>query len=184
LSKIAIIDIDNTLWQFSDAFYLELKKINRNFPAPDQWSNYDFWEGYCSDADFIAAINTIHHHQDSDRYLPYPESRGFLSSLKENGFHVILASHRAPETRRPTEQWLARHGLPHDELHLSWDKTVLFPKANVVVDDAPPTLQKAVQSGALGAGLLFSWNRAYAGKGFELFENLNGVLDYILKETQ
>jgi hypothetical protein len=35
LSKIAIIDIDNTLWQFSDAFYLELKKINRNFPTPD-----------------------------------------------------------------------------------------------------------------------------------------------------
>ena len=27
LSKIAIIDIDNTLWQFSDAFYLELKNF-------------------------------------------------------------------------------------------------------------------------------------------------------------
>jgi hypothetical protein len=183
LSKTAIIDIDNTLWQFSDAFYLELKKINRNFPTPDQWSTFDFWEGYCSDADFIAAINTIHRNQDSDRYLPFPESRGFLSSLKENGFHVILASHRAPETRRPTEQWLARQGLPYDELHLSWDKTVLFPKANVVVDDAPPTLEKAVQSGALGAGLLFSWNRAYAGRGFGLFENLDEVLDYILKEA-
>ena len=45
LSKIAIIDIDNTLWQFSDAFYLELKKINRNFPTPDQWCTYDIWEG-------------------------------------------------------------------------------------------------------------------------------------------
>jgi hypothetical protein len=184
LSKTAIIDIDNTLWQFSDAFYLELNKINRNFPTPDRWSNYDFWEGYCSDADFIAAISAIHHHQDSDRYLPYPESRGFLTSLKENGFHVIIASHRVGETRQPTEQWLARHGLPYDELHLSMDKTVLFPKADVVVDDAPPTLEKAIQSGVLGAGLLFSWNRAYAGRGFGLFENLDEVLDYILKETR
>ena len=184
MGKTAIIDIDNTLWHFSDAFYLELKKINRDFPAPDQWSTFDFWEGYCSDEDFIAAINTIHHHQDSDRHLPYPESRGFLSSLKENGFHVIIASHRLPETRRPTEQWLARHGLPYDELHLSRDKTVLFPRADVVVDDAPPTLEKAIRSGVLGTGLLFSWNRAYAGRGFELFENLDEVLDYILRETR
>ncbi len=26
MRKTAIIDIDNTLWQFSDPFYLELKK--------------------------------------------------------------------------------------------------------------------------------------------------------------
>ena len=26
LNRTAIIDIDNTLWPFSDAFYLELKK--------------------------------------------------------------------------------------------------------------------------------------------------------------
>ncbi len=32
-SKIAIVDIDNTLWPFSDAFYLELKKINRAYAS-------------------------------------------------------------------------------------------------------------------------------------------------------
>jgi len=31
VSKTAIIDIDNTLWQFCDAFYEELKKVNENF---------------------------------------------------------------------------------------------------------------------------------------------------------
>lgn len=183
LSKTAIVDIDNTLWQFSDAFHLELKKFNGDFPAPDHWSTFDFWKGYCSDADFIAAINAVHCHQDNDRHLPYPESRGFLSSLKENGFRVILASHRVGTTREPTERWLARHGLPYDELHLSWDKTVLFSEADVVVDDSPQTLEKAVRSGSLGAGLLFSWNRAYVGRGFELFESLDEVLDYILKAS-
>ena len=29
MDKIAIIDIDNTLWQFSDAFFEELRKINK-----------------------------------------------------------------------------------------------------------------------------------------------------------
>jgi hypothetical protein len=182
-SKTAIIDIDNTLWQFSDAFYQELKKINGDFPTPDRWCSYDYLEGYCSVEDFVAAINTIHHHQDSDQYQPYPESRDFLSSLREHGFHVIIASHRTSETRQPTERWLARHGLPYDELHLSLDKTVLFPKADIVVDDSPLTLEKAVESGALGAGLLFAWNRDYAGKGFRLFQNLNEVRDYILMSS-
>jgi len=183
VSKIAIIDIDNTHWQFSDPFYLELKEINRNVPTPDQWFTSDIWEGYCTEVDFIAAINSIHHNQDSDRYKPYPESQEFLLSLKEHGFHIILASHRMPTTRQPTERWLARHRLPYDELHLSLDKTVLFPKADVVVDDAPRTLEKAIESGALGAGLLFPWNMAYAGNGFGLFQNLNEVLDYIRKSS-
>jgi hypothetical protein len=87
------------------------------------------------------------------------------------------------ETRQPTERWLARHGLPYHELHLSLDKTVLFPKADIVVDDSPLTLEKAIESGALGAGLLFPWNRAYASNGFRLFQNLNEVLDYILKSS-
>ncbi|MBU4371657.1 MAG: hypothetical protein L6300_12890 [Syntrophaceae bacterium] len=183
MSKIAIIDIDNTLWQFSDAFYLELKKFNNNFPTPDQWCTYDIWEGYCSVEDFITAINTIHHNQDNDKYHPYPESQGFLSSLKEHGFHIILASHRMKEMRQPTERWLARHRLPYDELHLSLDKTVLFPKADIVVDDSPLTLEKAIESGALGAGLSFPWNRDYASNGFRLFQNLNEVQGYILMSS-
>lgn len=180
MSKTAIIDIDNTLWQFSDAFYQELTKTNGNFPTPDRWSTYDLWEGYCSVEDFIAAINRIHHRQDSDEYRPYPESRDFLTSLRAQGFHVVIASHRTPATSPPTERWLARHGLPYDELHLSLDKTVLFPRADVVVDDSPLTLEKAVEHGALGAGLSFPWNRDYPSNGFSLFQDLNEVLDHIL----
>ena len=183
MSKIAIIDIDNTLWQFSDPFYLELKKINRNFPTPDRWTTPHIWEGYCSVEGFITAINAIHYNQDSDQYQPYAESQDFLSTLKKHGFYIIIASHRVPATRQPTERWLVQHKLPYDELHLSLDKTVLFPKADVVVDDAPSTLKKAIESGALGAGLLFPWNRAYAGNGFRLFQNLTEVLGYILKAS-
>jgi hypothetical protein len=180
LSKTAIVDIDNTLWQFSDALYLELKKINRNCPKPDKWSSSHFWEGYCTEEDFNMAINLIHQNQDNDQCQPYQESQNFLSSLKENGFHIVIASHRLQATRNPTERWLMRHKLFYDELHLSLDKTVLFPTANVVVDDAPSTLRKAIEYGALGTGLLFPWNKKYAGNGFGLFQNLNEVLDYIL----
>jgi hypothetical protein len=128
----------------------------------------------------MAAINTIHHNQDNNRYQPYPESRDVLLSLREHGFHIIIASHRTPETSQPTERWLAKHGLPYDELHFSLDKTILFSKADIVVDDLPLTLEKAIESGALGTRLLFPWNRAYPSNGFRLFQNLNQILDYIL----
>jgi hypothetical protein len=182
--KIAIVDIDNTLWQFCDAFSEELRKINPAFPPIGQWTTWDFFTPFCTEQQFLAAVDAVHSRQDSDRYRPYPEAKGFLRSLKEQGYRVVIASHRKPEMRGPTEQWLTRHGLEHDELHLSFDKTVLFGSAAVVVDDAPHTLEKAVARGAVSAGLLFPWNKAYAGNGFGLFRDLNEVLRYIEKKRR
>lgn len=129
----------------------------------------------------MAAINHIHCNQDSEQYHPYPEAKYFLSALRERGFYTIIASHRLAGARHATETWLKQHELPYDELHLSLDKTILFNRACVVVDDLPETLKKAAECGALGTGLLFPWNRAYAGDGFGLFQNLDDVQDYILR---
>ena len=46
---------------------------------------------------------------------------------------------------------------------------------------ASETLEAEV-SGAIGAGLLFPWNRAYAGNGFGFFGDLNEVMRYIRKK--
>lgn len=180
MKKTAVIDIDNTLWQFCDAFYEELKKINRAFPRPEAWMTWDFFVPYCTEQQFLGAVDAVHVQQDSDEYQPYPEAKGFLRAIKEQGYRIIIASHRRTEMRGPTERWLERHGLEHDELHLSFDKTVLFGNAAVVVDDAPQTLEKAVEHEAIGAGLLFPWNRDYAGNGFGLFKNLDEVMKYIM----
>jgi hypothetical protein len=180
MKKTAIIDIDNTLWQFCDAFIEELKKIHPAFPPVAQWTTWDFFRPYCTEQQFLGAVDAVHTRQDSDEYRPYPEAKGFLRSLKEQGYRVVVASHRRPEMRGPTERWLTRHGLEHDELHLSFDKTVLFKDAAVVVDDSPQILEEAVASRAIGAGLLFPWNKAYTGNGFALFRDLHEVLRYIM----
>jgi len=181
--KKAVIDIDNTLWHFCDALYEELRKINRSFPTPDSWTNWDLWEGYCSIEDFFNAVNTIHLNQDSSKYLPYPEAKDFLISLKEAGYHITIASHRSPDYREQTASWLEKHSLLHDELHLSFQKTQLFDMpVDVVIDDSPKVLEEAVERGLMAMGLMFPWNREYANNGFMLFKDLNEILAYILKK--
>jgi hypothetical protein len=181
MSLHAIIDIDNTLWQFCDALYEELKRVNEDFPLPEHWKHWDLWEGYCSKEEFWGAINTVQSNQDNHRYQPYPEARGFLSSLKENGYHITIASHRSPDFRSQTEKWLQMHDLVYDDLHLSYHKTRLFDmNTTLVVDDSPGVLEKAVESGAMATGLIFPWNRGYADSGFRLFGNLDEVLTHIL----
>src|SRR5512135_3418678 len=167
MSKTAIIDIDNTLWQFCDAFYEELRKLNNNFPTPENWTRWDIWEGYCTEQDFYKAVNTIHQNQDSDNHQPYPEAKGFLSALKGNDYHITIASHRSPESLNQTERWLKKHGLLYDEIHLSFHKTTLINnKTTVVVDDSPDVLEHAVQHNVMATGLLFPWNYAYRNNGF------------------
>ncbi len=181
MNKNAIVDIDNTLWRFCDPFYVELLKINKNFPPIDAWTQWDIWEGYCSKEEFYGAVNAIHAKQDSDNFLPYPDAKEFLASLRENGFHITIASHRSPDYREPTERWLSKHGLVYDDLHLSFQKTRLITTSTyVVVDDHPEVLGRAVENGVKAMGLLFPWNREYADNRFGLYSSLSEVLGHIL----
>jgi len=180
--KVAIVDIDNTLWQFCDPFYEELRKINEDFPRPEQWDDWNMWVGYCAEEEFYRAIGSIHLRQDSEEFVPYPEAKGFLTGLRANGYHVTIASHRSPEFMGQTQRWLERHELHYDDIHLSYHKTRLFNAGTtVVVDDSPHVLEKAAQSGALATGLLFPWNKAFSNNGFRLCSTLNDILAGILE---
>ena len=183
--KKAIVDIDNTLWHFCDALYEELRKTNKRFPTPDSWTDWDLWEGYCTEDDFYNAVNAIHFNQHSDKHLPYPQARDFLINLKANGYHITIASHRSPDYTTQTEKWLKKHGLVYDELHLSFHKTQLFTEStDVVVDDSPLVLEKAVAKGVMATGLLFPWNRLYSENGYILLNSLDEILEFILDQTQ
>jgi FMN phosphatase YigB (HAD superfamily) len=184
MRKKAIIDIDNTLWHFCDELYKQLREINSDMPSPDNWNDWNLWQNHCSEEEFTGAIHSIHLNQDHGRYLPYPEAKDFLSTLKEHNLYIIIASHRTQESLEQTHRWLIKHDLMFDELHISSDKTVLFDETcHIVVDDSPYTLEIAAKQGITALGLIFPWNRAYKNNGFKLFNNLNEILQYILKNS-
>ena len=59
------------------------------------------------------------------------------------------------------DQWLERIGLPYDELYCAFDKVAHCIEAgvDVLIDDSPETLEKALDAGITAATLLHPWNR-------------------------
>lgn len=172
-----IIDIDNTLWDFAPALYARLHKIHPGFPDPSQWHSWSFWKGLISPERLYRAIRDVH--MEQDRFQPYNEARGFLGRLKENGFYIVIASHRERETLPATRRWLEKNALPFDEIHLSYDKSVLFDWCWAIIDDSPVTLDKARSAGIIRAGLKNPWNER---EDHPLFASLNEVYTYLQTE--
>jgi 5'(3')-deoxyribonucleotidase len=169
-----IIDIDNTLWNLAPVLWEHLKAVNPNMPEPSEWDDWDFWEKYVAMKDLYEVLKEIHMRQDE--YPPYPESKRFLEALKARGFYIVIASHREKRTYDATLKWLRQNGLFFDEIHLSHDKSVLFPDSWGIVDDSPITLDKAAGAGIIRTGLSNPWNMSSA---HPLFDNLLEILSYI-----
>ncbi|MCX5816179.1 MAG: hypothetical protein NTX75_08055 [Proteobacteria bacterium] len=169
-----IVDIDNTLWDLAPVFYEKLHDVNPDIPPPSGWYAWDFWRGFVSERILYGILKDIHSRQDA--FTPYPDAKAFLAHLKEEGFYIIIASHREKGTFDATRKWLMINDLSFNEVHLSYDKTVLFNKCWAIVDDSPVTLEKAKQAGIVRVGLRNAWNEK---EDHPLFNNLMEVLDYL-----
>ncbi|RPJ56732.1 MAG: HAD family hydrolase [Dehalococcoidia bacterium] len=169
-----IVDIDNTLWDLAPVFYEKLHEVNPEIPPPARWHAWDFWKGFVPERVLYGILQDIHSRQDA--FAPYPEAKPFLSCLKEKGFYIIIASHREKGTFDAAQRWLIGNDLPFDEVHLSYDKTVLFDECWAIVDDSPVTLEKARAAGIVRVGLKNPWNEK---EDHPLFENLPEALNYL-----
>jgi 5'(3')-deoxyribonucleotidase len=169
-----IIDIDNTLWDFAPILYEKLNRNDPGFPHHSQWNSWNFWKGLISAETLYHIIRDVHLEQDM--YEPYTEARIFLERLQKNGFYIIIASHREKETFPSTSRWLEKYKLSHDEIHLSYDKSVLFEESWAIVDDSPVTLDKAKQAGIVRAGLKNPWNE---DEDHPLFATLTDIYEYL-----
>ncbi len=172
--KKIIVDIDNTLWDFASVLYERMRKVNPDIIPFVEWNKFDFWKSYMSARTFYSIIKNIH--VDQERFIPFPDAQLFLTSLKEMNTHIIIASHREKGTLNTTVNWLKKNDLIFDEIHLSYDKTVLFDDCWAVVDDSPFTLEKAARAGIIATGLKMPWNEK---EEYPLFLNLPEVFSYL-----
>jgi phosphoglycolate phosphatase-like HAD superfamily hydrolase len=171
--KKIIVDVDNTLWDFGSVWYQRLKEINPHIPPLSSWK-YDTPSKYVNSSDFHQTVDIIHATQSL--YKPYPEAEEFLRKLSET-FHITIATHRSKEHEDEIVKFLRDNNMRFNDIHCSYDKSVLFYNHDAIVDDAPHTLIKAREQNLVSTGLECSWNVHL--KEIPLFENLLEILLFL-----
>lgn len=154
----AMVDVDNTLFDFATPLYEMFKDSGINIPLPENWNTWDyFYPEFMTKEIAFKHFDMVHSHQLE--YEPFEDARVFLEGLIKDRA-VVIVSHRKPHQCAELRKWLDEHNLPYDIVQCSDDKTKMFNKAiyNVVVDDCPSTLEAAYRSGIDGYGLQRPWN--------------------------
>jgi hypothetical protein len=93
--------------------------------------------------------------------VPYPGAVEAVRDWHEAGHFIHVTSHRQKGCEPATTAWLQRIGLPYDEVYCSFDKVGRCEEIGIdlLIDDAPVNLQRALEAGIRAATLVHPWNR-------------------------
>ena len=156
------IDIDSTLHHYWD---LLEEVAQRRFGVRIPYADQVVWEiDRLKPEQLRAAVRETHSEAQILAGEPYPGAVEVVGGWHEAGHFIHITSHRAGEAHEATAQWLERIGLPYDELYCSYDKVSRCEEIGIelLIDDSPHNLRRAIDAGIAGATLLHPWNRELA----------------------
>ena len=92
---------------------------------------------------------------------PYEGAVEAVRRWHEAGHFIHVTSHRSVDSHMATARWLDRIGLAYDELYCSYDKVGRCEEIGIdlLIDDSPVNLQRALDAGIRAATILHPWNR-------------------------
>jgi hypothetical protein len=92
---------------------------------------------------------------------PYPGAVETVRAWHADGHFIHITSHRAAGCHAATARWLEQIGLPYDDLHCSYDKVsrCVELEIDVLVDDSPINIRRAIEEGIVAATLVHPWNQ-------------------------
>lgn len=134
-------------------------------PAPTQW-NLSEW-GLTRDTFVAHHHDAVHNHRVFQSAAPIPGALEAVRRLSDSGVIIRVITHRCNDgvdkrlVISDTMSWMARHGLPHDEVCFVQDKSTVA--ADLYIDDAPHVIRPLM---AVGAPLLIfdqPYNRCESG---------------------
>jgi beta-phosphoglucomutase-like phosphatase (HAD superfamily) len=153
------IDIDSTLHHYWDEL---AEAAKRRFGVDLPYEGQHTWKiTRLRDEQLRAAIADTHSDEVIARAEPYPHAVGIINAWHDAGHWIHVTSHRAERCHPATESWLAAIGLVYDDLHCSHDKVsrCVDLEIDVIIDDSPVTLLRAIDEGMVAATLVHPWNR-------------------------
>ena len=92
---------------------------------------------------------------------PYPGAVDAVRRWREDGHVIHVMSHREPRCYDATARWLQEIGLPFDDLYCAHDKVghCLYAGVELLIDDSPENLARAIDHGLVVATITHPWNR-------------------------
>ncbi len=153
------IDIDSTLLHYWDHLAAAAK---RRFGVDLPYEHQVTWQIERLRPEQVkACIEETHAEECVLNAKPYPGAVDVVRGWHEAGHFIHITSHRAVEAHGHTSRWLDGIGLPYDELYCSYDKVSRCAEIgiDVLVDDSPVNLLRALDAGMRAATILHPWNR-------------------------
>ena len=179
-SKTAVIDIDNTLWDFGTVWHKELKKHYPKIANPCKWKTWASPDKKTNLDKDIIRITAEAVHISQEDYGCFVHAPEFLEQLKSSGFLVQIVTSRSDSTKEQTVAWLSKHKLVYDELHLLFNKEHIISKSSLLFDDAPHYLEYAVGLNIPAMSLMYPYNDHV--RGVDFVHDLEDATEYIARE--
>jgi uncharacterized HAD superfamily protein len=153
------IDIDSTLHHYWDALSGAAK---RRFGVDLPYEEQSTWEiTRLKPRQLEVCIRETHSDERIAAAQPYDGAVEAIARWHEAGHFIHVTSHRHEGSHEATARWLAEIGLPYDELCCSTDKIARCREIGIdlLIDDSPVNLERAIDAGMRAATLLHPWNR-------------------------
>jgi hypothetical protein len=162
VARIAL-DIDSTLhhyWDLLDSIARQRYGVALPYDEQRDWGITRLGR-----AELLACVSESHSDENILAAEPYPGAVETVRAWHGEGHWIHVTSHRAATAVSATRRWLERIGLPHDDLHCSYDKVSRCAELgiDVLVDDSPVNLAGAAAHGIAGATLRHPWTEGLNG---------------------
>jgi uncharacterized protein len=153
------VDIDSTLHDY----WPTLKAVIRNrFGIDVPYDEQVSWgiEGLRPEQVKVA-VDETHRPEHVRAATPYPGAVETVNAWHDAGHHILVSSHRRGEAYDAKKEWLDGIGLRYDELYCSDDKVshAIANGIELLIDDKPDDLLRALEAGMTAATLMHPWNR-------------------------
>src|SRR4051794_15015679 len=152
------IDIDSTLHHYWDVLSdAAQRRFGVDLPYEEQ---FDWGITRLKPEQLQCCIDETHCDGKILAGRPYPGALGAVTAWVAAGPFTPTPSHRHSRAHEATERWLCDIGLRFDELYCSFDKVSHCEEIGIdlLIDDSPENLERALDRGILGATLRHPWN--------------------------
>lgn len=153
------IDIDSTLHHYWDVLSDAAKRrFGIDLPYDEQ---LDWGLTRLKPKQLEVCIAETHCDAVIARGRPYEGAVEVVRRWHDAGHFIQITSHRDEACQQATAAWLHEIGLPYDELYCSFDKVSRCQQIaiDVLIDDSPVNIQRAMDAGIAVATISHPWNR-------------------------